>query len=60
MVAKRQKRLTGMVIIMIAAFNLAWTPYAFVALLEVFQWDFLPVAWTVPALLLCKTYVIVV
>ena len=57
MVAERQKRLTRMVTIMIAAFNLAWTPYAFVAILKVLQRNFFPVTWTVPGLLLCKTYV---
>ena len=57
MVAARQKRLTRMVTIMIAAFNLAWTPYAFVAILKVLQRNFFPVTWTVPGLLLCKTYV---
>ena len=57
MVAARQKRLTRMVTIMIAAFNLAWTPYAFVAILKLLQRNFLPVTWTVPGLLLCKTYV---
>ena len=57
MVAARQKRLTRMVTIMIAAFNLAWTPYALVAVLKLLQRNFLPVTWTVPGLLLCKTYV---
>ena len=55
MVAKRQRRLTGMVTIMIAAFNLAWTLYAFVAICELLQWDFLTSARTVPGLLPCKT-----
>ena len=57
MVAKRQKRMTGMVVIMIVVFNLAWTPYAFVAILEIFQCDFLPTEVAITSFLLCKTYV---
>ena len=55
MVAKRQKRLTGMVIIMIAFFNVSWTPYAVVAFLELIQWIVLPTSVAIPGLLFCKT-----
>ena len=53
---KREKRLNRMIILMILAFNVSWTPYAFVCTLKLFHHNFVPDAWAVPGLLLAKRY----
>lgn len=45
-----------MVIAMILAFNLSWTPYAVVCTLKLFNPYLVPDAWAVPGLLLAKRY----
>ena len=57
MVERREKKVTRMVIIMIVAFNVAWAPYAFVAILKILGANFVSTAAAVPGLLFCKTYV---
>ena len=57
MVERREKKVTRMVIIMILAFNVAWAPYAFVAILKILGANFVSTAAAVPGLLFCKTYV---
>ena len=54
--AKREKRLTRMVIIMVLAFNASWTPYAIVCTLKLFNKNFIAPSWTIPGLLLAKRW----
>ena len=56
MKAKREKRLTRMVIIMVLAFNASWTPYAIVCTLKLFNKNFISPSWTIPGLLLAKRW----
>ena len=51
---KREKRVTLMVLLMIIAFNISWSPYAFVCTLKLIDKNFVPDAWAVPGLLLAK------
>ena len=43
-----------MVLLMIIAFNISWSPYAFVCTLKLIDNNFVPDAWAVPGLLLAK------
>ena len=45
-----------MIILMILAFNISWTPYAFVCTLKLVHHNFVSDAWAVPGLLLAKRY----
>ena len=51
---KREKRVTLMVLLMIIAFNISWSPYAFVCTLKLIDKNFVPDSWAVPGLLLAK------
>ena len=53
---KQEKRLNRMIILMILAFNISWTPYAFVCTLKLVHHNFVSDAWAVPGLLLAKRY----
>ena len=53
---KQEKRITRMIILMILAFNICWTPYAFVCTLKLVHQNFVSDAWAVPGLLLAKRY----
>ena len=50
--AKRESKVTRMIVIMIVAFNVSWTPYALICTIQLFG----PVhpSWAVPCLLLAK------
>ena len=52
--AKRERRLTRMVIIMILSFNACWTPYALVCTLKLFHRNFVSPTLSVPGLILAK------
>ena len=43
-----------MVLLMIIAFNISWSPYAFVCTLKLIDKNFVPDSWAVPGLLLAK------
>lgn len=53
---KQEKRITRMVCLMILAFNISWTPYAFVCTLKLLHHNFVSDTWAVPGLLLAKRY----
>ena len=54
--AKREKRLTRMLVLMVVAFNVSWSPYALVCFLKVVHHNFVSPTMAVPGLLFAKTY----
>ena len=51
---KREKKVTGMLILMVVAFNVSWSPYAIMCVFEVFLRHSVPPLWKIPVLLLAK------
>lgn len=54
MVARRENRITRMVILMAVAFNVCWAPYACVALIELFQQHFVSPLKSLPGFFMVK------
>ena len=57
-VARRQKRITRMVILMILAFNISWAPYAFISLMELLRLNLVTPLWSFPSLCFSKRWVL--
>ena len=53
-IAKRQKKVTRMIMLIIFAFNFCWTPFAIICILKLFQVNFVTPVWTLPPFLLAK------
>ena len=53
---RREKKVTKMLVLMVFAFNLSWSPYAFMCIMDILQLQIISPIWKIAVLILSKRY----